>query len=290
MNRISVGLIICFTILGLTACGRAKGANFLTREAELEHGSATVVSKVKDPDGTTTVVLHDTLQDFDYSVTSTMDPIIMDGEEFGSLPGTWDDFQASLIDKIIADEQTDIENIEKVYGASFSTDMGLSVYADDPDSAKQAACEIATIFQDNNLKHRLDDMTIIAMSNDSYFYDRTGFYDSTGFYDNNEEMVGYITLPDLVWKGRDQELIEEYTIKAKEMDPDAEFIRTEIMSFEDTGYDLDDVTLTGDAPRRMEAPVTLYYFSASDGRVFYIADFCINDANRPSEFYNANNY
>ena len=283
MERISVGVIICLTILGLTGCGRAKGVNFLISEAELEHGSATVVSKTKNTDGAT-VVLHDTLQDFDYSVSSTMDPIYIDGETFGSLPGTWDDFEYSLLEKITTDEQTAINNIESKYGASFTKDWGLNVYADDPDSAKQAALEIAAIMQDNNLKHRLDDQTITVLAADSYYFDRTGYYDQP------DEIVGFITLPSMEWSGRDQQLIEEYTIKAKEMDPDAKFLRTEVMTFADTGYDLDDVTLTGDAPRRVEAPVTLYYFSASDGREFYIADFSINDANRPSEFHNANNY
>ena len=283
MKKIRLYFMICLMMTVLTACGNPKGANKLIREAKLAHGSATVVSKTENSDGAT-VILHDKLQDFDYRVCSYMDAIMIDGSEFGSTPGTGDDFIYALIDKVKADEQIDISNIEQKYNVSFTTDLGPTVYADDPVSAKQAAIEIAAIYQRNNLKHRLDGTTVTAIANSSYYFDRTGKYDKP------DEIEGYVTLPKMDWSGRDQQLIEEYTYIAKELDPGAVYVRSETKTFAETGYDLEQVTLTGDCPTSGSSPVTLYYFTASDGREFYVADFCLNNPNRPSEFFEANNY
>lgn len=283
MKKIRAISVLCIMLAALTACGHTKGANKLIWEAKLAHGSATVVSKVENSDGAT-VTLHDKLQDFDYRVMSYMETMCIDGSEFGSTPAVSDDFQYALVDKIKADEQTEISNIEQKYGATFTTDLGPTVYADDQPSAKQAAIEIADLYQKNNLKHRLDDLTVMAYARSSYYHERTGYYG------RDEELAGHITLPKMEWSGTDQALIEEYTYRAKEIDADAEYLRSEVVTFAETGYDLEQVTATGDCPRSEDAPVTLYYFKASDGGEFYIADFCINDEIRPSEFDNANNY
>ena len=134
------------------------------------------------------------------------------------------------------------------------------------------------------MKNRLDGLEIIAVAPDTYYFDRTGYYDRT------DEMMGYVTLPNFEWSGRDQWKIDQYTEVAKQLDPGAVYLRDERKIFSDTGYNLEEVTLTGDCPKFEDAPVTYYYFKASDGGEFYVADFCINNRYRPSEFFEANNY
>ena len=283
MKKIRLCFVVFSFMLGLTACGRAAGANALISEAQIKHGSATVVSKTKTADGYE-IVLHDNLQNFDYIVCSYMDSAIIDGSEFWKQPGRSDNFEYALIDKIITDEQTAINNIETKYTVKLTVEYWPTVYANDRDSAKQAACEIADIFQNNNLNNRLDGLMIMAIAPDSYYFDRTGYYDKP------DVTVGNITLPSLAWTGQDQQLIEQYTYIAQELDSGATYLRSEEMTFEDTGYNLDQVTLTGDAPHFEDSPVTYYFFEASDGGEFYVADFCINNKYRPSEFFEANNY
>ena len=283
MKKIRFCFVFFLFVLGLTACGRAAGANALISEAKIKHGSANVVSKTKTVDGYE-IVLHDNLQNFDYTVWSYMDSVNIDGTEFWKQPGSSDNFEYALIDKIITDEQTAINNIETKYTVKLSMEYWPTVYANDRDTAKQAVCEIADIFQNNNLNNRLDDLMIRAIVPDSYYFDRTGYYDKP------DVTAGYITLPSLAWTSQDQQLIEQYTYIAQELDPGSIYLRSEKMTFAHTGYNLDQVTLTGDAPHFKESPVTYYYFEASDGGEFYVADFCINDKYRPSEFFEANNY
>lgn len=282
MKRLGVCFVICLSFLGLTGC-RGASANTLITEARLEHGSANVVSKTKTSDGYV-IVLHDNLQNFDYTVQSYMNAETLDGSELWKVPAQSDDFQYVLIDKIITDEQANINTIETTYGVKFVNEYCPTVYADDKASAQQAAYEIAVLFQNNNMENRIDDLRIQAIAPDSYYFDRTGKYG------REEESTGYYILPSLTWSGADEELIEEYTYIAQELDPGAKYLRSEEMSFADTGYDLDQVTLTGDAPSFEDAPVTYFYFEASDGGEFYVADFCINNKYRPSEFFEANNY
>lgn len=284
MKKIRVCLMVFLIMLGLTACGKPASANSLINEAKLKHGDATVVSKTKNADGYT-IVLHDNLQNFDYTVSSYMRSETLDGAELWSLPATSDSFEYELTEKIKTDEQANINNIETKYSVSFSAGgMYPTVTGNDPDSAKQAAFEIADIYQRNNMKNRLDGLEIIAVAPDTYYFDRTGYYDRT------DEMMGYVTLPNFEWSGRDQWKIDQYTEVAKQLDPGAVYLRDERKIFSDTGYNLEEVTLTGDCPKFEDAPVTYYYFKASDGGEFYVADFCINNHYRPSEFFEANNY
>lgn len=286
MKKIRICFVIFLIMLGLTACGSPDNSNKLAHNAKQEHGSAKVVSKSKTSDGYT-VTLHDDLQDFDYTVTSYMHYTYFDGVKIGTgSPVVVDEFQACLVEKILADEQTEIDNIKQKYGAKVSAnrDPIIFVNAPDPDSAKQAAQEIAELFQQNNLNNRLLGLEIEVESLDSYYHDRTGYTDQP------EKTLGYYTLPAIDWYGEDQELIDMYTILAQEMDPGAYYLRSEIWRLCDTGYDMDMIAMTNAYPRFPNAPVTLYFFESSDGKEFYIADFYLYYENDRTQCYEANNY
>ena len=123
MKRLGICFVICLIFLGLTGC-RGASANTLITEARLEHGSANVVSKTKTSDGYV-IVLHDNLQNFDYTVQSYMNAETLDGSELWKVPAQSDDFQYVLIDKIITDEQANINTIETTYGVKFVNEYRL---------------------------------------------------------------------------------------------------------------------------------------------------------------------
>ena len=81
-------LLSCLFLIGTSSCA-PKNANQLISQARREHGSCTVVSKTT-ADGETTVVLHDELQDFDYTVRSFRSKINIDGANAGSYPDSRD--------------------------------------------------------------------------------------------------------------------------------------------------------------------------------------------------------
>ena len=87
-----------FTIalcLLLTGCGHVKSADKLVKSAKRTHGDCEVISK-SESDEESKVVLKDKLQGFEYTITSSMHDINIDGSSFGSVPGTTDTFSLSL--------------------------------------------------------------------------------------------------------------------------------------------------------------------------------------------------
>ena len=279
MKKIRICLFICLILLGLTACNRPDNAKKLIKNANQKYGTSTMVSKTKKSDGGYTVVLHDSLQDFDYTVTSGR------GHMWFFQPGkpfTTDDFAPRLVEKIAADEQTELNKIRVKYNVGITTETAYAhvcIHGDEPNSAKQAALEVAQIFQKNNLNNRLNLVEIEAISFNSYDYSRIGYA--------TNETVGYYTLPTMAWSGKDQELLAKYTDLAKQLDSAAVYVRSETTTFAKTGFDLDEVS---GYPNYEDSQVTLYYFKAFDGKEFYVADFFVFNENDRTEIHVANNY
>lgn len=286
MKKLRIILLLCLIMLGLTACGRPASANKLVRMAKKEHGSAKVVSKVKNTYGKGyTVTLYDKLQDFDYTVSSYMAYTDICGFTY-SHPETTDDFRCCLVNKVAADEQAEIENIKLKYDANvyFETSPSVYVCAKDYDSAKQAAREVAELFQRNNKNYRLDFLNVHALTTGS------GSYDISQYVLDSEAVIGYMPIPEMIWVGKDQTIVDIYVNHAKDFDPDAVYLRRETVRFGDTRFTLSQVTEASGAPTSDDSPVTLYYFRASDGGEFFLADFCINDVYNPGKYITANNY
>ena len=103
---LSVILVFAF-LVGVTSC-RPKSANALVSYAQEKYGECTLVSKETTKD-CTIVILHDELQDFDYTVRSFMMDMNLDGASFGNTEQTRDTFLDDLIDKIVADYQAQVD-------------------------------------------------------------------------------------------------------------------------------------------------------------------------------------
>ena len=270
MKKLRICFILCIILLGLTACGHPAKPAKLAREAKNLYGDAKMVNKVKTPIGYS-VTMYDELQGFNYTMSSSLDQIGL----FNARPVITSDFTISLVRKITYDEQMAIEDIEYKYDANLTVSSEtVYVYSENPDNAKQAALEIADILQMNNLEGRLNGVEIRVNTLGTYMAARTGRKPET------DEKVGTVTLPNKDWHSKEQDLINYYTILAKEYDPDAVFLRKEETKLRYTGFDLEDIGGSNGAPEFLDSPVTFYYFKASDGGEFYIGDFCLYEEDR----------
>lgn len=254
-------------VLFTFGCGKVKNGKALYQWAKNEYGDCTVVSMTEQKDETV-VVLHDTLQDFDYEVTSSMSNIVIDGSDFGSLPNTTDTFDEKLKEKVISNAKDELDAVCNKEGMRYEPGFDydgsvINIFAETPEDGKEAAIKCAEILQKQNKNNRLDSLCINVAENQ---------YDD--YYDN--EHFGSVKLPDLLWRTPEEELAEYYTEMAQmQTDKNAVFLRSELKTFADTGADLERVVnvLGSDFPTESTSPVTFYYFKSSDGREYYLCDF-----------------
>ena len=280
MKKIGLCFLLIICVLGLTACGRPARPGKLAREARKTYGSAKVVSKVKTPIGYS-VTMHDKLQDFDYTIYSYRRHIGL----FNYRGEISDDFKASLVQKIMSDEKTAVDDIKDRHDATIDVGGSINyVYSEDPDKAKQAAIEFADILQRNNLEGRLNYVEVTALTLGTYLSQRTGYKPA------KDEQVGTVTLPSKEWRGKDEDLIDLYTIYARELDAGAVYLRSEVKKLKFTQYELEDIGGSNGAPEYWSSPVTFYYFKASDGGEFYVGDFYLKNPKDPTTIDIVQNY
>lgn len=280
MKKIGLCFALIIIVLGMTACGKPAKPGKLAREAKQSYGSAKLVSKVKTPIGYS-VTMHDELQDFDYTISSYSERDTL----LTKVSKTSSTFKEALVQKIVSDEKTAIDDIKDRYDATIDVDGIVNyVYSDDPENAKLAALEFANVVQRNNLQGRLDGIEIEALTLGTYRSERTGFKAT------RDEIVGTVTLPNKEWRGKEEERIAEYTYEAQKFDPGAVYLRSEVKKLKFTEYDLEDIGGSNGAPKYWDSPVTFYYFKASDGGEFYIGDFYLKNKNDVTTIDIVNNY
>ena len=258
-------LLLLLIFLSLSAgCGKVKSANQLYKQAKRDHGSCTIVSKQESADRTQ-VVLHDKLQDFDYTVSSSMQDISIDGTSFGSVPGDSDRFMSGLKEKVTANVKVELEKACSMDGVHYevnadnSSKLLLVVFARNAKDAETAAVRCAELLQEQNINNRLDGLLLYTVGNES-----------------GDAHWGSVRLPDTTWRTPTDEAIDYYTEMARaQTDKNAQFLRMQKGTFADTGAELKRVVnmLGTEYPTESTSPVTFYYFEASDGTEYYLCDF-----------------
>ncbi len=268
-NRfVTIGILI-FCIVCLTGCGRLKGKEKLYRLASQWHGACEIVS-AEEGENYTRVILRDELQNFQYTMSSKMYDISIDGSTFGTKEGTSDSFTKSLLDFIETSNKEEIDAICDAYeidnfhinelvlssnDASYNVDLKFHKEY----KCEEAVKKIAKIFEDNNQNNRLDGLIVRASVNDDFF--------------------GQVQLPnDSEWQNRNIARVDYYMNNVhKNISRNAKFLRMEEGTFADT--DLADLSrvvrgkLMNDvAPSTTSSPVVFYYFEV-DGKEYYICNF-----------------
>jgi len=289
---IAIASLLCFT---LCSCGKVQSAQSLIKQAERNHGKCIVISKTETAERTE-VVLKDVLQGFEYTVSSYMSNISIDGSSFGSLPYSNDGFSNGLHSYIATKTRESCTDICKKRGIVYTdyNEIQIGPSVSEEDGIKTVE-EIAALLQEYNLEHRLDKY-VINLSHDgewlhTYYERLKNGHDKDDIYSDPEYSfqlssaggsiichIGSVRLPDITFRDKDKESEDYYLEMAQMKNRESVFLRREEKTFADTGISLDRVTATYDQyyPKQMSDPVTFYYFSAN-GKEFYICNFLDNE-------------
>ena len=253
-------------MITLTSCGKPKGVKELLANAEKLHGACKLVSQVVTDDNVS-IVVHDELQDFDYECESYMEPLFDNKKTDDKIPVTKDNFNTRLREKVMKDNQKELDSIEEKYETRFQLfEEKLYVYCDNLKFAEKAAVKTAELFQVGNLKHRLDGMEICAQSVEK---DKSPTDDREG----KDEQFGYVILPSTSWV---DDPSGEYTRLAQKLiSSKVRFVRRETRTFEETGMKLDRVYQDPEKPypTSENSEVVFYFFAFPNGLEYYICNF-----------------
>ena len=263
-----------------TSCGRIKTAEELHKYAVRKYGDCTIVSKTETEEETS-LVLHDKLQDFDYTINSKMYEETIDGAKIGSYQDTHSDFNVVLKKLTLDSVRSRLDEVCKNNDAIWDENDNNFIYirATDEENAEKCALSCAEIIQSQNMNGRLDNCEITA------YNDQTKeIYDAKRY--------GRIVLPEIRWISAQEDHDMFYIRMAHEQtDPKAEFLRKETGSFSETGADLEYVSYptygSFSNPENMDSPVTFYYFKSSKGKEYFLCDFLyyMNDKNNEPKCY-----
>ena len=189
---VSVVLIFVF-LIGVTSCSVPKSKNAILRDARKRHGDCSIVS-VSKTSGSTTVVLHDELQDFNYTVSSYKSKVHIDGASFGSYVLSKDTFAVDMVDKVVSDCKADFDRICRETGTRYLHDREATIYllpcifAEDAESGAKAAAEFAEVLQEHNLEGRMDNWQLYVYRDKDKI--RSGELSSVHW-----KKLGYVKLP-----------------------------------------------------------------------------------------------
>ncbi len=287
----AIPAILAVLFMCLTGCGHVKSAKQLTRLAKREHGSCKVISK-NESDEKVTVVLQDKLQGFQYTMTSRMFTLTIDGSSFGSLPETGDGFEKGLKEYALEQAKSGLDQIASRYDASYEAGYGevLAVFTLPNGKKEETAVKIveeaAGVFQELNLKKRMDGWIVQAEYDQDWLNDKLAKGELSKELDPDAvsspggsavaRHIGSARLPECSFLDKDKEDKDEFTDYAKGFCSAAEYLRKEEKTLADTGLSPDriDRQFAHLYPQKSSDPVTFYYFSVND-KEFYVCD-CIN--------------
>lgn len=278
---------ICVVVLAsvFTGCGHVKSAKSLQKLATSKYGDCELVQDLSD-DKSSKVILRDKLQGFEYTFSSSMQDINIDGSSFGSLPNTVDGFQSGLNKYLQETTASEVNNICDKYNVSLEDNDIFYVRTDDnKENAINAAEEIARLLQNYNVNNRIDDWTIDIAYSDAWLRNYYDTIDKSSLDDDGDYIlssidsaklmhIGSVKIYNAKYRDIETEEIDNRTEFAKRCDKSAIYIKTEEKKFSELGIPLDRVsnTLYQYYPETMDDIVKVYYFK-SDTQEFYVCNF-----------------
>lgn len=263
--------VLVLLVLCIAGC-KAKNSKQLKRQARMTYGSAKVISETNGSDSST-VVMQDKLQGFEYTITSYTSPFVIDGTNFGDVAGTHSDFDTRLMHHCVGQVQSQIDSLCQQYNGSFECnsyfhrDLIGFVKVDDPNNAKVLSEGIAKALQTQNKNNRLDNVEISVE-------------------DNDDNYLGRVLFPGCSFESEAEKMLADVTEYAKQLDPNAVYERTETKTLRQMGISIDSVICTNgfNCPLDADGPVHLYYFKGTGGKSFYVGDFTTENDMDPATY------
>ena len=256
--------LLLLTVLLIGGCStRVRTEEELLLYAQQRYGECTLAAIDHSGERELICRMRDSQYGFEYTVTSKVTDVGMDGTKFWESESTYDSFQSSLT-RYILEQDDRLETIAGKYHAAVETGADdhspviLRFQEGYADLAEQAAVQIASVLRE---------------------YERNRVYESdcVEAYDSRKEFLGQCEIHGGGWQSKEEVDLAFYQEKARNLHRGAGYLRTEHLTFGETGVPLSEVNnpmwdtehITGSS-----SPVTYYYFEA-DGREFVIADFYV---------------
>ena len=255
VKRTAIYLLMLAAVLALCSC-RVSGKSDLIRYAKSNYGDCEFIRQDHNGSGkdeVRTVYLKDKETGIEYSVTSSMSSIVIDGSVFGHQEYKSSDFdmkyQAYLLDKA----DSGLRDLAEEYGFSFDPEYGIYKLNFDSresgENAKKAVKEVDKLLAKYDTKN-LRPMNYLLYVEDNVYI---GTYDaSTGEYTKSNEfdIIDYVH--------------ENYDPEAVFLDSLGAYIN-EFLSYEE----IDELFPS----ERDGVPMgTAYYFRNKDGEIFIAID------------------
>ena len=255
--------VLVLSVLCIAGC-KAKNSKQLKRQARMTYGAAKVISETNGSDSST-VVMKDKLQGFEYTITSYTSPFVIDGTNFGDVAGTHSDFDTRLMHHI--DSLCQQYNGSWECNSYFHRDLIGFVKVDDPNNAKVLSEGIAKALQTQNKKNRLDNVEISVE-------------------DNDDNYLGRVLFPGCTFESEAEIILADVTEYAKQLDPNAVYERMETKTLRQMGIPLETVIYTDgfNFPKEDDSPVHLYYFKGTGGKSFFVSDITTEDDMDPATY------
>ena len=182
--------------------------------------------------------------------------------------------QKTFPKKVISNVKNDLDRIAAETGTRYCADSEKTghlypvILANDTESGATAAMSFAEVIQTQNINHRLDNVEIVVYQDS----EKTSSSEHGPAYWTR---LGSVKLPDISFRDIEKETEDNFIQIGLAHDKGAEYLGKEQKAFADTGLDLNRVVIyDGESnPTKPDSPVMLYYFRASDGTDFWIADF-----------------
>lgn len=276
-NQKHIALLVVMAMVFLIFGGcstKLKTSNDALAYARIHYGAATLLREQKEGDKKVIFTLQDNDYGFQYTVTSSIADINIDGSSFGKYESTYDDYMSCYRDFILDDSFEQFDFVKKKYQIETETpDISLHslmhIYwkSSEISATKDAAGQMADIFR-NYEKKKLFSIYDIAV------------------FDTNDNIIGKCKISTGQWQ--DQEaLYDERVINwAKNKYHNVKYLNKVQKTFQDTGLSPDDVSkfyYSSDinCPQNPDDPVTYYYFEVNH-QEFFVCDFWTT---KSSEWY-----
>ena len=273
IKRTGIGTLLLL-VLCLCACN-VKSTKSLIREAKATYGPVKVISQSSGQDYSE-VVLMDKTQGFEYTMSSGLMNVGMDGSSFGDWEHTSTDFHERFAEYVCNDAKMELDSLCGQYNATWehvSREAFIMVQVSDPSDAKPLTEAIAGKLQPYNERKRLDLSAVWAK-------------------DSNENHLGSTPITTGIFRGPEEEKADEMLDVAKNFDSKSTYVKMEKKTLKDLGVNVNEVTASkaysyyDEYPDEDHFQVKVYYFLDGNGRQFFICDFFVATERSDLEPYN----
>ena len=187
-KNFAVAICICITAVFICSCSSIKSKGTLLTYANREYGKCDFIKEevTENRNGKVrTIYLVDQETGIEYTVTSELDELNIDGSHLGYSEYTSSSFIERYIDYIRENAEDELEDIENEYGVEISDNLGEINFDERPETGKpeEVAQTVRDVVESYDEKDLLD-LSYVVYSEGGQAY--LGILDETGKWIEND--------------------------------------------------------------------------------------------------------